>query len=380
MTDVATPKALPPQAAFLPRIESLRGLAALAVAFCHVGVPLADAAYAQSGFLGGLDALAFRIYVALSNGTGAVVAFFVMSGFVLAKSLDRNPDTVRFLRHRIFRLFPAIVAVIALITLIYRLTGFMPFPATFDAANILLNMLTIHTDINRVMWSMKVEIFATPLILGCAWLFARRGAQPLWIIIAVLFGLSWIGQYASLLGDGTTIAPIYAFVFGMLVHFRGEVFAPLVKSRWATPAAVLSVILFSVCSLLKQTGWTLMIECLSATMLVGLVAHGPHLAVLKPLDLRVVRFYGGISYSFYLLHPLSLWLANEAALRLQAALPGLPVTAAALIAGTLSVALVTPAAWLSWVAIEKPAVRLGRRRPRPAAVDAAPGAPVQAPM
>lgn len=366
--------------AFLPRIESLRGLAALAVAFCHVGVPLADAAYAQSGFLGGLDRLAFQIYVALSNGTGAVVAFFVMSGFVLAKSLDRNPDPVRFLRHRVFRLFPAIIAVIALITVIYRLTGFMPFPASFDAADVLLNMLTIHTDINRVMWSMKVEIFATPLILGCAWLFARFGPRPLWIIIAVLFGLSWIGQYATLLGDGTTIAPIYAFVFGMLVHFRGDAFAPLVRSRWATPAAVLSVILFSVCSLMKQTGWTLMIECLSATMLVGLVAHGPHLAVLKPLDLGIVRFYGRISYSFYLLHPLSLWLAGEAALRLQAAVPGLPVTAAALIAGTLSVMLVTPAAWLSWVAIEKPAIRLGKLRARPAAGDAAPGAPVQAPM
>lgn len=357
--------------AFLPRIESLRGAAALAVAFCHVGVPLADAATAS----GGLDALAFRIYEALSNGTGAVVAFFVMSGFVLAKSLDRNPDPLRFLRHRLFRLFPAIVAVIAAITLVYRCTGFQPYPASFDLGNVLLNMLTVHTDINRVMWSMKVEVFATPLILGCAWLFATFGPRPLWVVIAVLFGLSWIGQYAALLGEGTTIAPLYAFVFGMLLHFRGGAFAPLLASRWATPAALLSVSAFSVCSVLKQTGWTLMIECLSATLLVGLIAYGPRLSIFRPLDWRVVRFYGRISYSFYLLHPMSLWLAGEAALRLQHAAPGLPVTAVAVLTGVLSVALVTPVAWLCWAAVEMPAIRLGRR-----ARAANPAAPMQAPM
>jgi peptidoglycan/LPS O-acetylase OafA/YrhL len=357
---------------FLPRIESLRGVAALAVAFCHVGAPLADAAYAS----GGLDAVAFRIYVALSNGTGAVVAFFVMSGFVLAKSLDRNPDPVRFLRHRVFRLFPAIIAVIALITVIHDQTGFQPFPASFDVVGVLLNMLTVRTDINRVMWSMKVEIFATPLIWASAWLFARYGPRPLWIGVAIMFGLSWIGAYVALLGDGTTIAPLYAFVFGMLVHFRGDAFAPLSASRWATPAALLSVVLFSVCSILKQTGWTLMVECLSATMLVGLIARGPQLAVFRPLDLRIVRFYGSISYSFYLLHPLSLWIAGEAARRLQQTWPDLPITAVAVVTGVLSVAITTPAAWLCWVLIEKPAVRLGRWLARPAsgAAPATPGA------
>jgi peptidoglycan/LPS O-acetylase OafA/YrhL len=160
------------------------------------------------------------------------------------------------------------------------------------------------------------------------------------------------------------------------VHFRGEAFAPLVRSRWAMPAAVVSVVMFSVCSLLKQTGWTLMIECLSATLLVGLVAQGRHLAIFRPLDLRIVRFYGSISYSFYLLHPMSLWLAGAAALRLQQAAPGLPVTAVAVLTGIVSVALVTPVAWLCWVAVEMPAIRLGRRA-RTAADDPASAAPVQ---
>jgi peptidoglycan/LPS O-acetylase OafA/YrhL len=34
-----------------------------------------------------------------------VVVFFVLSGFLLGRSLDHNADVSRFLRHRTFRLF-----------------------------------------------------------------------------------------------------------------------------------------------------------------------------------------------------------------------------------------------------------------------------------
>ena len=35
----------------------------------------------------------------VSNGIGAVVAFFVLSGFVLARSLENNPNSVRYFRN-----------------------------------------------------------------------------------------------------------------------------------------------------------------------------------------------------------------------------------------------------------------------------------------
>jgi hypothetical protein len=41
---------------------------------------------------------------AVANGYGAVVAFFVISGFVLARSLDRNGDPIRFVWHRLQQL------------------------------------------------------------------------------------------------------------------------------------------------------------------------------------------------------------------------------------------------------------------------------------
>jgi exopolysaccharide production protein ExoZ len=87
---------------FLPRIESLRGIAAVTVVGYHINGQL-SALPAD----GSLDGFASRLIAAISNGTGAVVTFFVLSGFVLARSLDANSDPVRFIRNRFFRLFPA---------------------------------------------------------------------------------------------------------------------------------------------------------------------------------------------------------------------------------------------------------------------------------
>jgi Acyltransferase family len=66
--------------AFIPRLESLRGIAALTVVSYHVWGQFSDTPSA------GWDAAAFYALRWLSNGTGAVVGFFVISGFVLARS------------------------------------------------------------------------------------------------------------------------------------------------------------------------------------------------------------------------------------------------------------------------------------------------------
>jgi hypothetical protein len=99
---------------FLPRLESLRCVAALTVVGYHVGGQLSGG-LAYSRF----DDIAWRTIHALSNGLGAVVTFFVLSGFVLARSLDGNFDPVRFFRNRVFRLFPAAMAVVALFTALH---------------------------------------------------------------------------------------------------------------------------------------------------------------------------------------------------------------------------------------------------------------------
>jgi len=46
------------------------------------------------------------------------------------------------------------------------------------------------------------------------------GALPLCALTAILFGLSFWGPYVHVLGGGTNLAPLYAFVVGVLVHFK----------------------------------------------------------------------------------------------------------------------------------------------------------------
>jgi peptidoglycan/LPS O-acetylase OafA/YrhL len=114
---------------------------------------------------------------------------------------------------------------------------------------------------------------------------------------------------------------------------------------------------FSGCSFFKPTGtWTLLVQCLSAATLVMLIAWRAEATTFAPLDLAVVRFYGKISYSFYLLHPLTLWGADRLMDNSIARFETVPMTLVVIAAFVGSVIAVTPLAWLSWKFVELPAM------------------------
>jgi peptidoglycan/LPS O-acetylase OafA/YrhL len=108
-----------------------------------------------------------------------VVAYFVVSGFVLACSLDANFSVGRFLRAGIFRLFPAAITTVLIFTAVFYPIGFNLYhDASYGPLNILANILMLHVYIDVAMWSMRAELAATPLIILCAWLCRRYGARP----------------------------------------------------------------------------------------------------------------------------------------------------------------------------------------------------------
>jgi exopolysaccharide production protein ExoZ len=341
---------------FLPRLESLRGIAALIVVGYHVvGQLSASPAY------GWFDGFAYRILAALSNGIGAVVTFFVLSGFVLARSLDGNSDPVRFFRNRLFRLFPAAVAVVTLLTVLHWQFGFfVGYEASFDPTDVILNLLLIRSDINGVMWSMTVECAATPLILLSVWLFRKQGERPLWGMVVVLLVLSSWGPYVHLLGGFTNLAPLYAFIVGVLLHFRGAPIASRIGPSRATVAAIVAIVLFCFCATRTQSALVLMLECLSASTLIMLIVWHPEMSLFEPLDFRMIRFYGRISYSFYLLHPLGISFAFRIFDPKALNASGIPLSMTTVFATFVSVMLTTPVAWLAWRFIEAPAIRVGR--------------------
>jgi peptidoglycan/LPS O-acetylase OafA/YrhL len=319
---------------FLPRLESLRGVAAVSVVAYHVFAQFSDTNVA---------------------GMAPVVMFFVLSGFVLARSLANNDDPVRFFRHRLFRLFPAAISTVLLLTFLHFKFGFfVGFPGRFDPINVVLNAVMIRNDINSVMWSMTVECFATPLVFFAFLTCGRWGAVPLWTAVLVLFGLSFVGPYVHLLGGFSNLAPLYAFVVGVLVHFRGRDLVEKLGPGTCWLLALAALALFGWCGSRKQVAPLIALECLSSALVIALIAFRDSVGLFRILDVPVVHFYGRISYSFYLLHLIGIGAATRI---FDAASHQAGGTAAVLAA----VAATTPIAWLSWRLVERPFIALGRR-------------------
>ncbi|MFT4116528.1 acyltransferase family protein [Bradyrhizobium sp.] len=319
---------------FLPRLEALRGLAAVSVVAYHASARLTDT------------------YV---TGMAPVVLFFVLSGFVLARSLARRDDIVEFLCQRIFRLFPAAIAVVLLLTALHAAFGFyLGFEPDFSPFNVLLNALMIRHDINGPMWSMMVEWFATPVII-LAFFGARRFGPGLLIAaIAVLFGLSFIGPYAHLLGGYSNLAPLHAFVLGVLIHVAGRQLVDTI-GRWHVVTAAGACVLLLYCGLQKQTAPVILLEACSSGLLIALIAFSPAQRGFRLLDRPAIAFFGRISYSFYLLHMIGLSLAARIG-----TIAGWPI-ASIVLTTILCVLLTAPMAWVSWRFIEKPFIAIGRR-------------------
>jgi exopolysaccharide production protein ExoZ len=323
------------QTGFLPRLESVRGLAAVSVVGYHVYGQFID-----------------------TNVTGMapVVMFFVLSGFVLARSLEKNQNPFDFLRHRVFRLVPAAAAVVFLLTFLYLQFGFfVGYLPRYDFVNVVLNALMIRHDINGVMWSLTVEGFATPLILCSFLTFRRWGAIPLSILIAVLFGLSFEGSYLHLLGGFTNLAPLYAFVVGVMLHFRGRQLVEKLTPRTEAILALAAIALFCFCGSKKQTAPIIMLDCASSATLVMTIAFRDSLNMFRILDTAIVRTYGRISYSFYLLHPIGMAVAIRAI-----GTNSLPSSIAIVATTALAVAITTPMAWLLWRYVEVAFIALGK--------------------
>jgi peptidoglycan/LPS O-acetylase OafA/YrhL len=311
---------------FLPRLESLRGLAAVSVVAYHAYGMRNDTAV---------------------TGLAPVVLFFVLSGFVLARSLHNSPSSLDFFRNRVFRLFPAAASTVLLLTfLFYRYGFYVGFAgAGFDWFNVILNALMVRSDINGVMWSMTVECFATPLIFVSFFACKRFGPAPLIIVSVVLFGLSFVGPYTHLLGEATNLAPLYAFITGVLLHFA---VVEGYRARWAKAGTLIAVILLAACGVRKQTPLLHLVEIISSGALIFVVATTSGNAFFAALDWLPIRFVGRISYSFYLLHVVGLSLA----LRFD------PQSTLALFG--LAVLCTIPMAWISWRTVEVPFMKLAR--------------------
>lgn len=130
----------------------------------------------------------------------AVDCFFVVSGYLVCNSFDRDPDLRRFYTKRFFRLYPLYIAVVLAQTIVlgflapagffssgFRLARYFLVNAVFanflqyDLGNGVLAGL--HTaGLNPSLWTLKIEV-SFYLILPVIWWLARRFGA--WILAAI---------------------------------------------------------------------------------------------------------------------------------------------------------------------------------------------------
>ncbi len=361
---------------FFGRLESLRGMAALCVAIFHSfvwipvdGQPVSTRAISN---VHGTEAIIVRILIACVHGSSWVPVFFVLSGFVLAKSLEGRPllsvgTWVRFVVKRGFRLTPPLVASLLFIAAMLAIrSGLHLFPHSYDWYDgwkgaptwraFWANARLIRFDMNPPSWTLRVEMIAAlafPLLL----MMCRRLGVLANILLWVLISLAWSSFHFRLLG------PLLLFVIGINGYLSGAKLLDRAPDRALPLVGLCSLALIVVPNLwlvdfrLPQTlcagfGGVGLIVLLSSDR----AAYGT-----AWLNSAVARFMGRISFSFYLLHYMVLYATTLCITAYASPLLSQHVSALLMLgSAVLSIAMCAALAWGMVVWVERPSNWLGR--------------------
>ena len=356
-----TPSRLKPSR--LPELDALRGIASVSVMIHH---NLAGANLLTGRLRDILVASPLRV---LNDGRAAVMLFFVLSGLVLTRSLvGRNldmPGMVHWVVQRTLRLMLPACAAVVLSGILYMLIRPVPWPGEAvwldrttwmmpPSWSVLLSEGSLLSPsgtygFDNVLWSLSVEwrlsvvlpLVAVPLLFA-----GRRGAAAL-----LFFGVA----LACLVGD-TSGRAVYAGD-GVVEAVRScAYFALPFALGCAIERAGLTVVraepLVSVAAVLAVAG---LLRSGGDFALYAASALGIWVVLQEGWLRRVMRggwlvWLGTVSFSLYLVHVPILAALHHG---LHDVMPTVAIF-------VISVVASVPAAWLMYVAVERPTHRLAR--------------------
>ncbi|WP_092867656.1 acyltransferase family protein [Hyphomicrobium facile] len=292
-----------------------------------------------------------------SLGEYAVQVFFILSGVLVAQSFDRSRSILNFAAARVLRIFPALIVCVAVTAfvlgpMVSRLTvgeyfadiglyayvaktlalttGAAPLPGVFET-------LPYAGYVNSSLWTLKYEVLCYVILaaLGVAGLFEERWRKLAIAGLAVLVGTVTLGLPAEAEAYGFSDNLRYFIVFffsGVLAYIARRHL--IIHGAALAPLAVLFVCLAK----------TPLAE-ISAALFLGYAALW--LATKALGLLRAVCNKFDASYGIYI-------FAGPTQQTLLWLMPGLPPVWLSLVA----FAIVLPTAIVSWIVIEKPAMKL----------------------
>ncbi len=309
----------------LESIITLRAIAALLVCFIHAGM---IAGFHTNG----------PIQLIINEGQQGVPIFFVISGFILPYSLYKKGYLLKhfwwFLAGRVIRIDPPYWASIILVFLL----GLQPL-AVITVKSIFLHLTYLvpfvkHADwFNDVYWTLSIE-FQYYILIGLAYPFLMR-LKPVFTLVAVIIPpIVCILLKAN--ARGIIVTNLYDFTIGFIV------FLGFIKKIDAK---------YTILALLAFSGYVMFAVSIKSG-LTPLIAALIILYYRNALSFKPVLSIGNISYSLYLIHiPVSTLVVRIA---------GQYVTASGYLF-LLSIGFSLFAAFLFYIAIEKPAIRYSHK-------------------
>jgi len=329
-------------------VDSLRGLAACAVMLYHYSggdlcAPLAEA-------------LSFPVVAALRGGWLGVQVFFVLSGFVIAKTVGDRAMTpmgaARFALRRQVRLDPPYWASIALACAsawafgvsrhqAYSLPSLRSIAAHVGYLQELLGIRAIQS----VYWTLAIEVqFYLVLVVSLALLQPVR-RQVVWVFLAsAAWSLAQSMRWRFV--HGWFIPHWYLFALGALAWWTPRRRAPF--------GAFVALVVW--CA--YQGHAYDRAEPVAGALVAATLALAVHTGGLERwLAWRPLTFLGTISYGIYLLHTI-------VGAHVRALIGGLVhsrTPSGAVVVTALASAVTVVCAWGLYRAVERPAMRLAAR-------------------
>ena len=389
-------------------LDLLRGIAALAVVFDHLGYYV-------------LQHVRDEIYHWFDPGNYGVFVFFIISGYIVPASLERKGSVRTFWISRLFRLYPLYLLAVGIAVALYFVHfGSLRGEGSDPEASILSQLLMMSNvlggqNLPNVVWSLSYEMVFYLLIT--ALFIARIHKRSSWYALGFGVAAVTIGgllpqayftnnlatpRLIALVADLAVLAGLaLAVVLRGMSRLLGAVLAALVavallafNGGWIWPWEALSILalmftgtmfyraeqgqypwrraiaigvtvlgLAIAAGLWHSHAWGMSASAetlwerrwFSAFVLAGLT-FGAGLAVRHVRFPRALTWLGLISFSVYLLHPLLIevynhfrWTHHHHHFWLQALL------AAAFLAVLIAVSAVT------YLVVERPMQNVGRR-------------------
>jgi peptidoglycan/LPS O-acetylase OafA/YrhL len=322
-----------------------------------------------------------------------VPIFFVISGFLISASLDRNPDLRSYAINRFLRIYPGLWAstLVALLLMVFfggriwQAIGSSGDSATYIVSKWLAAQFTVAQSynpfplksnygvghLNGSLWTIPVELqfyLALPILAVALWrgVPARTQNMRLLLVTGLLFAISWLYQAhaegllalnenLALLVKVSVVPYLYMFMLGIILQRNLNALKNMLAGKgllWLAGYLVVAWVLRHSFDVREGTNTP---NLLSMTMLAIAVVS---LAFTRPnLSERMLRG-NDISYGTYIYHMIVANLAFELGYRGSTAV----LWVVLLVTYLLSIA--------SWLVIEEPALRLKRnslfsRRPPP---------------